>query len=112
MSLSKQMSRFKQGPAWLDNEANIVHSGDGGDGVAATPKKGRAKKESTTPRKPRAPSKKKTAAKAQTGEDVDEEAGEAMMQQNDEEGGDSPGAVPSTPKGKNNKVCTLPSLKP
>lgn len=103
MSLSKQMSRFKQDPAWLGNEANIVNSGDG---VAATPKKGRAKKEGATPRKPRAPPKKKTVAKAKTEEDADDEdAGETVMEDDqDGEGGDSPAAVPSTPKSKNNKV--------
>ena len=106
------MSHFKQELAWLDNEANIMNSGDGGDGVAATPKKGRARKEGATPRKQRAPPKKKTAAKAKTGEDVDEVAGEAMMQQADEEGGDSLAAVPSTPKGKNNRVYTLPFFEP
>lgn len=106
MSLSKQMSRFKQDPAWLGNEANIVNSGDGGDGAAATPKKGRAKKEGATPRKPRAAPKKKAAAKAKTeDEGNDEEAGEAMIEDGqDGEGGDSPRAVPSTPKDKNNKV--------
>ena len=114
MSISKQMSRFKQDPAWLGNEANIVNSGDGGDGAAATPKKTRAKKEGATPRKPRAAPKKKDAAKAMTEDNIDNhEQGEAKVEDGqDGEAGDSPEGVPPTPKGKSNKVYISPSSFP
>lgn len=105
------MRRMKDDPNWIGSEANIANSG-GGDG-AGTPAKVRGGAKKAAPSRKRASDKSKItlASKIKECED-DPEAGGDLMNEDDDEGVQSPGTIPVTPrKGNNNKVCILFSSK-